>query len=128
MFVIDKDNTIHLTRGDVANIETDIIDEDINAYYTFQPGDVVRLNVFEKKNHSNIVLQKDVEVSKEGVAVEIALDSSDTTIGDVIDKPVDYWYEVVLNPDTAPKTVIGYDEDGPKVFKLYPEGGEKNEH
>jgi hypothetical protein len=43
-------------------------------------------------------------------------------IGDVISKHKDYWYEVVLNDDTLPQTIIGYDEDGAKLFRLFPEG------
>ena len=43
---------------------------------------------------------------------------------DVISKPKDYWYEVVLNDDSYPQTIIGYDADGPKLFRLYPEGAD----
>ena len=54
--------------------------------------------------------------------VEIYLTEEDTKIGEVISKPKDYWYEVELNPDEEPQTIIGYDEDGAKIFKLFPEG------
>ena len=54
--------------------------------------------------------------------VEIFLHGAETKFGEVINKPVDYWYEVELNPETKPQTIIGYDEDGAKVFKLFPEG------
>jgi hypothetical protein len=68
-----------------------------------------------------VVLVVDTEVTEEAELVEIELTSEDTRIGEVISKPVDYWYEVELNPDTKPQTIIGYDKDGAKVFKLYPE-------
>ena len=55
-------------------------------------------------------------------SVDLSLDSTETTIGDIINKPVEYWYEIQLNPDTEPQTIIGYDENGAKIFKLYPEG------
>lgn len=43
----------------------------------------------------------------------------------MVNKPTDFWYEVELNPDTAPQTIIGYDkETGAKIFRLYPEGGD----
>ena len=121
MFVINKDNTIHLTRGDIATIEIRTTKD--GEEYTFTTGDVVRLNVFEKKNHSNIVLQKDVVVNGETTVIDMVLGKEDTTIGEVINKPVDYWYEVELNPE-APQTIIGYDEKGAKVLKLYPEGSD----
>ena len=60
-------------------------------------------------------------------SVEIELTSDETRIGDYINKPVTYWYEIELNPNNNSTTIIGYDDDGPKQFKLYPEGknGEK---
>lgn len=96
--------------------------------YEFKAGDVVRLNVHGKKDCDNVVLKKDVVVAAPTMAVDIALEKEDTKIGEVISKPVEYWYEVELNPDTKPQTIIGYDdESGAKVFKLYPEGGAGNE-
>ena len=60
----------------------------------------------------------------EATAVTIFLGKEETTIGEITSKPKDYWYEVELNPETLPQTIIGYDEDGAKVFKLFPEGRE----
>ena len=119
MFVINEDFTIECTRGDAAvfSVGTNIE----GSAYQFRPGDEVRFSVFEKKDCSKVVLRKDVEVAEETELVEIELTSEDTRIGEVISKPTDYWYEVELNPDTKPQTIIGYDKDGAKVFKLYPE-------
>jgi hypothetical protein len=122
MFVIDEDLTIHCTRGDAAIISVSAIHGDVD--YTFREGDVVRLNVFTKKDCDDVVLRKDVKVTAETNAVEVNLDGKETKFGDNISKPTDYWYEVELNPDTYPQTIIGYDANGAKVFKLYPEGGE----
>ena len=90
--------------------------------YTFRAGDVVRLKVFGKKDCENVVLDKSVTVFEDTTQVEMALYGEDTKFGDVISKPVDYWYEVELNPNTHPQTVVGYDEDGAKVLRLFPEG------
>lgn len=125
MFVIGDDMTIHITRGDTALFAlTATID---NESYLFKYNDVVRFNVFAKKNCDDVVLRKDVKVNRSSSTVEIKLDGNDTSIGEVISKPTDYWYEVELNPDTNPQTIIGYDDDGAKIFKLYPEGGGMNE-
>lgn len=121
MFVINEDLSINITRGDAAAFSVGALMGE--AEYTFQVDDVVRFKVFEKKNCEEVVLKKDITVSEETKRVQIALDSDETKIGDVISKPTDYWYEVELNPDTYPQTIIGYDENGAKVFKLYPEGG-----
>jgi hypothetical protein len=125
MFVINDDLSIYLTRGDAAVFS---VGANIgNEQYTFKVDDVVRFKVFEKKNCEEVVLKKDVKVTEETNLVEIALEREDTRIGDVISKPTDYWYEVELNPDGYAQTIIGYDEDGAKVLKLYPEGGVINE-
>lgn len=120
MFVINEDLTIECTRGDACVFSVGATINDVN--YEFQPGDVVRFSVFEKKDCADVVLQKDFSVTEATEAVEIQLESEDTKIGGVINKPTDYWYEVELNPETYPQTIIGYDSDGAKVFKLYPEG------
>ena len=122
MFTIDEENTISITRGDVGTIEVRVDNTD-GGNYIFQPGDIVRLKVFNKKQHSSIVLVKEVTAEVESDVLDIVLEPSDTTIGGIINKPVDYWYEVELNPYTIPQTVVGYDADGAKIFRLYPEGG-----
>ena len=121
MFVINDDLSINITRGDAAvfSVGANIGETE----YTFRAGDVVRFKVFEKKDCADVVLKKDITVSEETSRVQIELDSDDTKMGDVISKPVVYWYEVELNPDTYPQTIIGYDENGAKLFTLYPEGG-----
>lgn len=118
-----KDNTIHVTRGDIGAI-TVTARENRKGRYTFEVGDVVRLTVVEKNNYNNIKLRKSVTVEQETKRVVISLDKEDTTIDDVINKEKEYWYEIELNPDTAPQTIIGHDEDGAKLFILYPEGSE----
>lgn len=114
---INRGNVGTLTVSAALNEETD---------YVFKVGDIVRFKVFKNKDCGCVELQKDVEVSGETESVEINLTKEDTTIGDVISKPVEYWYEVELNPDTAPQTIIGYEkETGPKIFTLLPEGASK---
>jgi hypothetical protein len=124
MFEISKEDlTIHITRGDAAVFSVGaFVGEDGNKQaYTFRVGDVVRFAVCGKKDYSNVVLQKDFTVNAETDAVEIVLDGEDTKIGGTISKPTEYWYEVELNPETKPQTIIGHTEDGAKVFMLYPE-------
>lgn len=123
MFKIDDDMTINVTRGDCAVLPLEVeVDEQSN--YVFQVGDIVRITVVEKKNYENVVLQKDFSIEEENEVVNIVLTDEDTKFGEIISKPTTYWYEVVLNPDTNPQTVIGYDDDGPKAFVIYPEGAE----
>lgn len=121
MFVVNtEDNSIYVTRGDILFFSVQANDN--GQTHIFQPGDIVRINVTEKKACENVVLQKDFLVSSATDTVEILLTEKDTKIGETISKAKDYWYEVVLNPETNPQTIIGYDDDGPKIFKLFPEG------
>jgi hypothetical protein len=120
MYQINEDKSIYVTRGDILLFTVSA--DDNGADYIFKAGDVVRIKVFGKKNAENVVLQKDFPATAGATEVEIFLDENDTKIGKVINKPTPYWYEVELNPLSDPQTIIGYDEDGPKVFMLYPEG------
>lgn len=122
MFRIDEDLTINVTRGDTVFFAVSA--EENGEEYTFKTGDVIRINVFEKKSCDVVVLQKDFPVEADTTLVNIILTTKETKIGEVISKPKDYWYEIELNPLTNPQTIVGYDDDGAKVFKLYPEGEE----
>ena len=123
MFKILNDKTICVTRGDIADIVVAAKLQN-GEPYTFQNGDVVRFAVFKKKECSCVVIQKDAIVETDTTSVTIGLTADDTRLDDMISKPVDYWYEIVVNPDTAPQTIIGYDEAGEKIFRLFPEGGD----
>lgn len=120
MFQVNDDNSIYVTRGDIVFFKVSA--DDHGKAYQFKPGDIVRIKVFGKKNAENVVLQKDFPVVEANQRVQIYLTGEETKIGETISKPRDYWYEIVLNDDTAPQTIIGYDEDGAKVFRLFPEG------
>lgn len=121
MFVINDDMSIYVTRGDVLFFTVSALDEN-GASYKFKADDVVRFTVCEKKACENVVIQKDFVVTEETEEVNILLTEEETKVGKVISKPRDYWYEVELNPFTNPQTIIGYDEEGPRVFRLFPEG------
>lgn len=124
MFKVKEDLSIHITRGDIGLLEITAKNED-GSDYTFKVNDVIRLGIFEKKKFDSIKKQKDITVQEETTTVKISLNKEDTTIGDIINTPIDYWYEVQLNPETNPQTIIGYDENGAKIFRLYPEGVEE---
>lgn len=120
MFTLNDDLSIYVTRGDAVFFS--VTAEDNGKPYVFQAGDIVRIKVYGKKDAENVVLQKDFPVMAATESVDIYLTEDDTKIDDVISKHKDYWYEVELNPFTNPTTIIGYDEDGAKVFRLFPEG------
>ena len=123
MYKINEDLSIYVTRGDIVLMS---VAADFNGKpYTFMPGDLVRIKVYKRKKATDGVLEKDFPVTTATQKVQIYLTEKDTKIGEVISKPTPYWYEVELNPDTEPQTIIGYDEDGAKIFMLFPEGADE---
>ena len=126
MFKIVNNKNMYITRGDIANIEVRVSDAD-GIPCNFQVDDEVRFQVIEKGDCNRVVLQKTVKVTEESEFVVISLSSADTKFCEVISKPKDYWYEVELNPNTDPQTLIGYDDAGPKIFRVYPEGVKRHE-
>lgn len=122
MFTLNDDLSIYVTRGDAVFFQVSAEDE--GEPHKFQPGDVLRMKIFGKKKAEEVVLQKDFPVAEICELVTIYLEEEETRIGEVISKPKDYWYEIELNPDENPQTIIGYSEDGPAVFRLLPEGAD----
>lgn len=122
MFTINEDNSIYATRGDIVFFSVSATNTaDGDAPVTFKVGDIIRMSVYGKKDCQDVVLEKDFLVTTEGTEVDVFLSGDETKFGDAINKPTDYWYEIELNPASNPQTIIGYDENGAKIFKLYPE-------
>ena len=122
MYTLNEDLSIYATRGDMVAFA--VAAENNGVRYRFAAGDLVRMKIFGRKDCAGVVLQKDFPVEEECEQVAILLTGEDTKIGSVISKAADYWYEIELNPFTNPQTIIGYDENGPKLFRLFPEGAD----
>lgn len=125
--IFDKKGNIEHTRGDILSLEITTTNDD-GSDYIFKVGDIVRFSIYKQDDCSCVVLQKDVVVDEATKEVVIELTKEDTKIGELISEPVVYSYEVELNPDTKPQTIIGYTlKDGAKLFTLTPEAGNKND-
>lgn len=122
MFKVNEDLSMYVTRGDT--IVFAVCADAGGPVYKFKEGDIARFKVFEKKECECVVLQKDFPVEAGAESVDMMLTGEETKIGEYISKPKDYWYEIEMNPETNPQTIVGYDEEGAKVFRLFPEGGE----
>lgn len=109
---------IRITRGDKGTMGISLKD------YTFQPNDVLAFRVYEKEGlHKPPVMEVITNVEEEAKIVDIFLPSEKTKIGEIVNEEVEYWYEIELNGEQTPYC---YDEDGPKIFMLYPEGADSN--
>lgn len=113
--------TISVNRGDQGQSFDFSIPLDDGSFYTFQVGDVIMFGVYNRnKLNEDAVLLKEYTIDEAKTKVTLNFDKDDFVIGDLINKPVTYWYEIQLNNNT----IIGYDENGAKEFILYPEGSD----
>lgn len=118
MFKIENKN-IYLTRGDAISIIV------ANNSDTFKVDDYLEIHVYEQGDASRVVLSKRTDVNEETTTVTINLTSEETRLGDFLKNGTRvYWYEIELNGDT---TLVGYDNNGPKLFTLWPEAMEGDE-
>lgn len=130
MFKI-KNNTIYLTRGDIAIIPFQIpINADKTEFYQFRQGDKVTFSVYEEDGYDKcpLIRKKVIVEDLETDMINIKLDSSETKIGTIENDIVEYWFEITLNQvDTInqEQTVLGYDDEyGAKILYLLPEGSD----
>ncbi len=118
MFKVIGD-VIHASRASEGVIELQIED------YTFSIGDTIELRIYTKNGLDKPpVKTKEIKVTQAGSSIDIELSCEDMDIGDPINKVVDYWYEIELNDK---QTILGYDDNGAKILKLYPKGVEEDD-
>ena len=111
--------TIKLNRGDTLNINLTIKKED-GTDYSFEEGDKITFSLYNKgKLNEKAVLLKEVQATPETTSINIYCNNEETKIGELINKPIDYWYEIEINNEY---TILGYDDEGAKLLKLFPEG------
>ena len=122
MFKIDADGTtLKVSRGASGSLTFGATDPNGDPYI-FSAGDILRLNVTKEGKENMVVMSVDATVEEDSEEVTLSITSFDSKIGTVINKPTDYWYDIELNPDSAiAQMLLGYDDEGPKIFKLYPE-------
>lgn len=122
MLYFDKNTKqIQLNRGDSADL-TITAKDSTGEDYTFQVGDDIKFKITEAKNESKVIMEKTITIAEATKNVNLYLSAEDTKIGDIISKPVIYWYEISIEKTSGDVlTIIGYDNKGPKEFVLNPE-------
>lgn len=118
---------ISITRGDMLALVVSIDNEENEEKDEFQIDDIIRFKIMQKDKVENVILEKDFKIEEVSTEKEIVITSSEMKIGELKSKPVDYWYEIELNPDTEKtNTIVGYSKiDGPAILTILPEGGNK---
>lgn len=137
MIAIGEDGkTIHLTRGDATSKSYNRLAFNFpiynfgtgqEEYYEFQITDKIAFICFEKKGYTKEeILRKEYTLEEIGyteptTVVEIPLTEEDTKKFPLTNKAQTYWYDIVLNDTT---TILGFDDEGAKLIRVYPEGEE----
>lgn len=70
------------------------------------------------------MLTKSVNVTEDSNSVLIPIEERDTKFEEIQNKYQDYWYNIVVDNN---KTLLGSDEQGEKIFRIFPEPKE-DEH
>lgn len=127
MIKIDANGNMEVTRGNYLPLTIRTTNKVDGSPYIFKVGDIIKFSITEKNKCDSVVFQKRVTVSEESESIDVIITADEMKIGELQSKPVDYWYEVELNPDTPEaQTIIGYTkDDGPKILTLTPESGDK---
>ena len=124
MLKINQDDmSISLTRGD--SVAFDVQAKQGDSVYEYAESDIIHFRVSEAKDVGEELLAlsfRPIKGEDGKYSVQVQLDAEDTrNLGKAASKPVEYWYEVALENSAGEQTIIGYDEDGAKIFRLYPE-------
>lgn len=91
----------------------------------FKKDDKVDFYVYKENELENEpVIHKLIEVKENNEYITIDLTEEDTDIGEIVNEPITYWYELELNKN---KLLKGYDKFGPKELFLYPKGVRTND-
>lgn len=110
--IIDK--TIYVNRGDQMTIHI------VNRTDDFHNGDFLIFSICKAGDLGTVILTKRVDFTYDIGYADITLTSEDTrSLCDFFKSgQKNFWYELELNNNM---TLIGYDNDGPKLFIVYPE-------
>lgn len=124
-----EDKNIQITRGDILPITVSATNDIDGNNYEFEAGEVLRFKVTQANKVEKVMLQKDFTVEENTTEELIIITSQEMKLGELKSKPVDYWYEIELNPDTdKTMTIVGYTkEEGPAILTLLPEGGDETD-
>lgn len=111
--IINKN--IFVNRGDKITIRL------VNNTDIFRVGEYIKFYICQEGDYSNVILEKRIDITDNTDVLDISLTSEETRLGDPLKTGSRiYWYEIELDGNT---TLVGYDNNGPKLFTLYPEAG-----
>ena len=121
MAIMNSNYNIECNRGSMLSVTYKFRRKTDGMFITFENGDIIRFKIMEKGHNENVILQKDFEIAEHTDSVNIMIPSDEMKIGEIINKPVDYWYEIELNPDKPSTiTLLGFTKaTGGRIFPQF---------
>lgn len=116
MLSIDN-KEISLNRGDKGKISLTL--EQDGQPFELLETDTVNMAIYAEENLDKEPLKTiKGSINVEENCAEIILDKDSTDFVPEDNSPFNYWYEIEYNSIV----IIGYDKEGPKIFRVYPNG------
>ena len=118
MLSIDN-KEISLSKGDRGVIQFDITQD--GEPVTLETSDKVTMSIYSEENLDKEPLQVlNAEINVDDNIAEIPIIETSTDFVPEDNMPFNYWYQIEWNDNV----MIGYDKEGPKIFRVYPQGKE----
>ena len=110
-------NTFHVTRGDSGSITIAYKDGSVLP-------NTICFRVYGKDDlNSDPIINKELAIDSGSTSYDLYIYGEDTMqMENPENGKEEYWYELKIGPTN---TVLGYDEQGAKIFYLYPTGKDK---
>lgn len=114
-------STIKVFRGDSGHFDISKTDSEGNIEQ-FKKGDKVILSVKENFGENTVLLRKTKLVDEDCNKISFFITEEDTiSLTNLISEPIDYEYDIKVE-GLENSTIIGHDDSGAKLFKVYPTG------
>ena len=116
MLSIDN-KEISLSKGDRGVIQFDITQD--GEPVILELSDKITMSIYSEENLDKEPLQVlNAEINVDDNIAEIPIIETSTDFVPEDNMPFNYWYQIEWNDNV----MIGYDKEGPKIFRVYPQG------
>ena len=116
MLTIDN-KEISLSKGDKGVIQFDMTQD--GEPVILDGTDKITMAIYEEENLDKDPLKViEAEINLDENIAEIPINEATTDFVPEDNMPFNYWYQI----EWAGNVVIGYDKEGPKTFRVYPQG------
>lgn len=108
---------ISLNKGDSGIIKINIMEGEESLI--LEATDNISLMIYKEENLDKEPLKViKAMIDEENNVANITINEDTTSFVEEDNEPFNYWYQIEFNDNV----IIGYDKEGPKIFRVYPSG------